>query len=315
MTSGIAPTNEQQIAADFAAATNAVAQVVHAAAGRAAQLLIDEVEHTDWSKEIAIAVAEVALFAGGSSESVAADGQVRHTLLVALDANGARVSMVHCRDWYGRALLPAVLRWVRETRGTMRWMRKGQPVLVRDGRFALAAPPPSRDAPTLAAVLTSHGWSVSATPAGFNATRAVSQRDWPSLVLVIVLAVALFPVTALVLLYMLVKKVTTGRWPIDNAAVAPWRRADDRLAIDCARGRLRIVRTQAGKAIFDRAYDERSLATMFAESPTMQTPTLSLVEPDRVTTVPLALRGELANDGHRACAEALNEAITAVWMQ
>jgi hypothetical protein len=182
-----------------------------------------------------------------------------------------------------------------------------------DGRYPLAAPPPSRDDAALATVLTSHGWSVSATPTGFNATRTVSQRDWPSLVLVVVLAVALFPVTALVLLYRLVKQLTTGRWPIDEHAVAPWRRADDRLAIDWAPRRLRVVRTQAGKAIFDRTIDARSLATLFIESPSMQSTTLSLVESDRVTTVPLALRGEINHDGHRACAEALSEAITAVW--
>lgn len=308
MSTAITATNEQQIAADFAAATHAVAQVVHGAAGRAARLLIEEVEHTDWSKELAITVADIALFSAGSVDGVSTDAQTRHTLLVALDANGARLSMVHCRDWYGRTLLPAVLHWVREARGTMSWTRKGQPVLVRDGRFALAAPPPSRDLATLAATLAKNGWSISATPGGFNATRAVHERDWPSLVLVAVFATLLFPVTALILLYMLVKKVTTGRWPIDENTVAPWRRAEDRVALDCARGRLRVVRTQGSKTIFDRTYDERALATLFVEKQT-----LSLIERDRVTTVPLALRGEIASDAHVESATALSEAIVTAW--
>jgi hypothetical protein len=310
-------THEQAIAADFAAGINAVAQVVHGAQGRARRLLIEEVEHTDWGKEVAIAVADAIVFsASNEADGVSAESQYRHTILVALDEHGARLAMVHCREWYAQKLLPAALRWAREAQGIVSWTRAGQVMLVRDGRFALAAPAPARSLADNAQRLSAHGWVVTATEQGFNATRAVNKRDWVSMVIVVTFAVLLFPVAAVIALWMVAKKLTTGRWPRDEGVVAPWQRAEDRIAIDCAPGRLRVVRTQAGKTVMDRQLDRATLSSAYAEGAIATGGSLLLIESDRVTSVAMGLRGELArNDDQRQCADALLEAITAVWMR
>ncbi|MBL8679511.1 MAG: hypothetical protein JNK05_10115 [Myxococcales bacterium] len=306
------PPNEAQIAVDFAAAYNAVATVVQMAGGRARRLLVEEVEHTDWGKEIPAMLLDVAFNAEG--DGVHVDSQVRHTILVALDEHGQRVATTAGRGWHGEKLLPAVAQWSREARAPWSWTRKNQPLVVRDGRFTLAAPPPTRALPQIAQELATLGWTMTPTELGFNATRARYGRDTASMVLLVVIGVLLWPLAMLFLLYMAFKKVTTGRWPDNQGGPSPWTRASARIAIDCAPGHVRVVRTQGAATLFDRRLDASSLHTLFSSGNSAFERPLVFVERDRTTEVSLALRGDgPRRDADQRAGELLIEAIALVW--
>lgn len=310
----VAPAHDAaRIAADFAAAHSAVATVVHMAQGRARRLLVEEVEHTDWGKEIPAMLLDAA-FAPEGGDGIHTDSQYRHTILVALDEHGQRVATMVGRDWHGEKLLPAVAAWARQSGAPWSWTRKNQLVLVRDGRFVLAAPPPTRALSTIAQELATLGWTLTPTERGFNATRAIHARDIASLVLLAVIAVLLFPLAVLFVAYMVFKKVTTGSWPQNQGTLSPWSKASDRIAIDCAPGHLRVVRTQGANTLLDRRLDPLSLHALFSRDTAAFERSIVLVERDRTTTIALSLRG----DGPRRAedqraADLLAEAITVVW--
>jgi hypothetical protein len=314
---GMSPAErEALVQREYASAVHAVQTLLAMAQGRARRLLIEELEHTDWGRELAGIAADLVLSPfNETGDSVAPDGTVQHTLLVALDEHGQRVATLHGPGWNGRALYPAALQWARGAGAPVSWLRKGAPLLVRDGRFVLATEPATLSLAQCAQGLTEAGWHVTPTERGFNATRAVYARDWPALVLLVLIGTLLFPVTVLVFAYVLFKKLTTGAWPGDDSALAAWRKAEDRVALDCAPGRLRVVQTQAGRPVFDRVYDRRTLQSVWVETPNANSPPLTLIEADRLSYVPTRLRGEIPStrDPQERTAALLAQAIVAVW--
>ncbi len=302
-----------------AEAMHAVQSLVAAAQGRASRLLIEEVQHTDWGREIAgFAAALVLPSTSGADGAIADDATVQHTLLVALDAHGQRVFTLHGRGWNGRSLLPAMLQWARYAGAPVAWTRMGRALVVCDGRFALASAPPDRPLAETLRALSSVGWRVEPQGQGFVATRAVSNRDWFVMILVGGLSVALFPLTALLLAWMTVERVRTGEWPGDRRAVLPWKKADDRVTIECVPAGLRVTQHTDGAVVFERALDETTLQSLWVESGgATARDGLTLIEADRCTVVPLQLRGEFSrpNDPHAQDAAHLARAIVSVWSQ
>jgi len=133
-------------------------------------------------------------------------------------------------------------------------------------------------------------------------------------VLIVVIGTLLFPITALELAYMLVKKLSTGRWPVQDNVLHPMQKAEDRVSLDCAPDRLRVVRARGGKTVFDHTYDRGTLQSVYTDRWSTNVPTLTLVEGDRVTSVAMTLRGEVKKpEVEVESSAALAEAIVSVW--
>jgi hypothetical protein len=270
----------------------AVHQVLSLARGGAQRLLIEEIESTDWGRELPAALFDFGPFAE-STPGPATNSKRLHTVLVALDEHGQRLASLVGKGWHAERLLPATLDWARRSHRWITWTRHQRPVLTLDGRRPLARP----NATTvtlehIARELSRRGWSVELTTQGLSATRASHGRDVAMLVFVLVVTALLFPLAALLWAYALVNKRVTGRWPFGDGVSAPWERVTDRVAIRCSPASLRVVRTQAERTLLDRSLDAHTLFAVFSSVSNHVDHPLSLIERDGLTRVPLSLRGD-----------------------
>jgi hypothetical protein len=313
------PAVEAQVQRVYAEAIHAVQTVLAGAGGRTARLLIEELEHTDWGRELAGLAADLVFSpTSDAGDAISGDPNVRRTLLVALDAQGQRAFTLHGPGWNARSLLPAALQWARAVGAPVAWTRSGRPLGAWDGRYALATPFQGPALSASAHALTSVGWQVTPQGQGFVASRAVTQRDWASLIVLAIVGLLVFPLMVLLFAWMAVMRLTTGAWPRDPRSLSPWHKAEDRVVIECGPGSLRVVRTRDGQSVLDRVYDRNALQALWVEPASAgRHERLVLIERDRCAEVPVILRGEIerSSDPHAQTASRCAQAIVAVWSQ
>jgi len=276
-------------------ATTAIQSLLHRAGPAVGHLAVDETEHTDWSRELRDAAANLALavFTKGEHDAAGGENVRRFTTIAAHAADGVILATTRAEGWYGRTLLPALAEWCASSGRGAVWRQKGGTLVTLDGRYPMLRPPSQRSVAAICEALSQEEWSCAPDAEGLTLTRSRTGRDVPMTVLLVVMVTLLLPLMALVGLVLVARRLSRGEWDIDPEVIQPWRSAEDRIELRVERATLSMRRAQAGRTRYEHRWSPDTLWMIYAEPRGAGDPDLALVERDRVRALTLTLRGEL----------------------
>lgn len=303
------------LAQQHAEAYETVQSLIARAGPSVAFVTVDETQHTDWGKELRGAAADVvfSVLTRGEHDASGPDSTTLYTHIAACDAAGTPLASLRAVGWYGRALLPVLADWARQTGRSGVWRHKGATRVTFDGRYPLQHPPVVRGAPALCAELAAEGWRCTPDADGVTLVRSRTGRDLPMTFLVVTLSLMLFPLMALVGVVLVVRRVANGRWDVDAHTVQPWKRVEDRLTLRVTADAMTLQRDQAGRTQYAHRWTPDTLLLLYAEPRGAGDPELALVERDRVRVLPMLLRGEVRHTMHAMKTPALVAELAALY--